>query len=398
MGRTLQTSPYPRLPRVAVIVIFLMLVSFMESVGQAQTMNILYSFSHVDGSQPSAPLLMDSDGNLYGTTQAGGANTYGAVFEVTGPGTEQVLYSFTGGADGGTPYAGLVMDSAGNLYGTTLYGGSTACGDTGCGVVFKVTPAGVETVVYAFKGGSDGFYPRGSLMIDDKGNLYGTTQYGGAAGSYGTVFKISPQGVETVLHRFTGYPNDGAYPFAGVTADSQGNLYGTTEAGGTYGLGTVYQLSTAGEKILYMFTGGADAYPWAGVQRDSYGNLYGTTTGNFGEVYVLTAKGKERVLHTFSGDADGGLPLGSLIHDPQGGWYSTTSQGGAFGYGTIFRVTLSGEESVVYSFQGTPDGAQPYAGLIGDAKGNGYGTTFSGGSSNRGAVFEISPSAFRYRP
>lgn len=364
-------------------------MALLAVTANAQTMNILYSFNHVDGSQPSSPLIMDSQGNLYGTTQAGGVNAEGTVFEVTGD-TEQVLYSFMGGADGGTPYGGLVMDAGGNLYGTALYGGSTACGDTGCGVVFEVSPEGVETVVYAFQGGSDGFYPRGTLAMDSQGNLYGTTQYGGAAGSYGTVFRISPKGVETVLYRFAGPPTDGAYPFAGVTTDNAGNLYGTTEAGGAYGLGTVFRLSSTGEKVLYTFTGGADAYPWAGVQLDPHGNLYGTTTGNYGEVYVIGVSGKERVLHTFSGGNDGGLPLGSLVHAPQG-WYSTTSQGGAFGYGTIFRVTSGGSESVIYSFQGTPDGAQPYAGLIGDGKGNGYGTTFSGGSSNRGAVFEISP-------
>ena len=367
----------------------LLCLGLFAMTANAQIMNILYSFNHVDGSQPSAPLIMDSQGNLYGTTQAGGANTEGTVFEVTGD-TEQVLYSFTGGADGGTPYGGLVMDSGGNLYGTALYGGSTACGDTGCGVVFEVSPDGVESVVYAFQGGSDGFYPRGTLAIDSKGNLYGTTQYGGAAGSYGTVFRISRTGVETVLHRFTGAPKDGAYPFAGVTGDNAGNLYGTTEAGGTLGLGTVFELSSSGERVRYTFTGGADAYPWAGVQIDSHGNLYGTATGNYGEVYVLGTSGKEKVLHTFTGGVDGGFPLGALIHTPQG-WYSTTSQGGTFGYGTIFRVTAGGVENVVYSFQGMPDGAEPYAGLIVDGKGNGYGTTFSGGSTNRGAVFEISP-------
>ncbi len=390
MGHT-RHKPRLCLPHLRFALISLLLVTGMQSWGHAQTMNILYSFSHVDGSQPSAPLLMDKSGNLYGTTQAGGANTAGAVFELMPDGTEEVLYSFTGGPDGGTPYGGLVMDASGNLYGTTLYGGSSTCGDSGCGVVFEVTPAGIETVLYEFVGGSDGFYPRGTLIIDSIGNLYGTTQYGGAPGSFGTVFEISPQGVETVLYRFLGYPNDGAYPFAGVIRDVQGNLYGTTEAGGAFGLGTIYKLSGSTETIVHTFNGGADAYPWAGVQRDSYGNLYGTASGNYGEVYVVSPAGKERILHTFTGGNDGGLPLGALIHDPKGAWYSTTSQGGASGNGTIFRVTVGGNENVVYSFEGMPDGAQPYAGLIGDAKGNGYGTTFSGGANNRGAVFEISP-------
>src|SRR5579862_7839525 len=168
------------------------------------------------------------------------------------------------------------MDSQGNLYGTTLYGGSTACGATGCGVVFKVTPTGTESVLYYFEGGTDGFYTRGTLVRDSQGNLYGT------------VYKISPTVTETILYRFAGPPNDGAAPFAGVVRDAQGNLYGTTESGGLYGVGTVFALTSSGEKILHTFSGNADAFPWGGLIRDAQGNLYGTATGNFGEVFKIS--------------------------------------------------------------------------------------------------------------
>ena len=381
---------------VALFLAFSLFLIALAPGAQGQTLNILYDFhGGLDGSQPTSTLVMDTQGNLYGTAQTAGASGAGTVFEVAPSGAETVLYAFTGGKDGDTPYAGVVFDTQGNLYGTTLYGGSTACGATGCGVVFKVTPAGQESVVYAFAGGSDGFYPRGTLIIDSQGNLYGTTQYGGAPGSFGTVFKISPSGAETVLYRFGGYPSDGAFPFAGVTLDAQGNLYGTTEAGGKYGVGTVFELASAGaETILHTFSGGADAYPWAAVSRDNRGNLYGTATGNFGEVFALSPAGKETIVYTFTGGADGGFPLAGLLRDSHGNFYSTTSQGGTFNDGTIFklaRVNKKVVETVIYNFAGMPDGAQPYAGLIGDSKGNGYGTTLQGGSFNHGTVFQITP-------
>ena len=187
-----------------------------------------------------AGLLQDASGNLYGTTFAGGTNGYGTVFKVTPAGVETVLYSFSGGTDGQYPQAGLIQDASGNLYGTTygidLYGGTNSNG-----TVFKVTPSGVGTVLYSFGTGTDGNYPYAGLIQDASGNLYGTTT-GGGANNKGTVFKVTPAGVETVLHSF-GTGTDGRYPYAGLIQDTSGNLYGTTHGGGTNNIGTVFKIS-----------------------------------------------------------------------------------------------------------------------------------------------------------
>ncbi len=389
MGR--RTNPrYPK-HQLFLLAAFTLIVCTALTV-HAQSVNIWYDFQDgIDGGQPTDSLVMDSQGNLYGTAEVGGANGYGVVFQVTPSGTETTLYAFSGATDGGYPYGGLVMDSQGNLYGTTLYGGSTACGATGCGVVFKVTPTGTESVLYYFEGGTDGFYPRGTLVRDSQGNLYGTTQFGGATGGYGTVYKISPTGTETILYRFAGPPNDGAAPFAGVVRDAQGNLYGTTESGGLYGVGTVFALTSSGEKILHTFSGNADAFPWGGLIRDAQGNLYGTATGNFGEVFKISPSGVETILYTFTGNAGGADPLGNLVLDTKGNLYGTTSAGGTSSNGTIFMINSKGKKSVIYNFPGGNGGSQPYAGLIGDTKGNGYGTTSQGGTFSHGTVFQITP-------
>jgi uncharacterized repeat protein (TIGR03803 family) len=217
-------------------------------------------------------VIRDSAGNIYGTTQTGGTAGAGVVFKVNAAGEETVLYSFTGGSDGGFPYGGVVQDSSGNLYGTTN-GGGTA----GFGVVFKLDTAGNETVLYSFAGGADGGLPYSGVIRDSAGNLYGTAQFGGTAYA-GVVYKLDTAGQESVLYSFTGGA-DGGQPYAGVIRDSAGNLYGTTIGGGAAGAGVVYELDTVGqETVLYSFTGGADGgQPYAGVIRDSAGNLYGTT-------------------------------------------------------------------------------------------------------------------------
>jgi len=216
-------------------------------------------------------LIRDSAGNLYGTTNSGGTAYAGVVFKLNTSGQETVLYSFTGGADGGYPSYPVVRDSAGNLYGTAGSGGAA-----NFGVVYKVNTSGQETVLYNFTGGADGGYPNG-VIRDSAGNLYGTTSSGGAAG-YGVVYKVNTSGQETVLYSFTGGA-DGGYPNAGVVRDSTGNLYSTTYGGGTANKGVVYELNTSGqETVLHSFTGGADgSLPYAGLILDSKGNLYGTT-------------------------------------------------------------------------------------------------------------------------
>jgi uncharacterized repeat protein (TIGR03803 family) len=243
----------------------------------------LYSFCPqkycYDGELPMGGVVLDKQGNIYGTTSGVYDQNGGSVFKVTPSGEETVLYGFGGGPDGGYPYAGLVQDAEGNVYGTTFFGGDSQCNlGAGCGVVFKVDSSGKETVLHAFTGGSDGAFPYDPLFLDSEGNLYGTTSGFGGAGNDSTVFKVTPSGVERVLYRFSIGYMDGAFPSAGVVLDSKGDLYGTTYEGGWFLHGAAFRLSPAGtETVLHSFVGAGGANPWAGVVLDKQGNLYGTT-------------------------------------------------------------------------------------------------------------------------
>jgi uncharacterized repeat protein (TIGR03803 family) len=367
----------------------------------------MYSFGvgQPDALYPKAGLIMDSAGNLYGTTYAGGPTGVGTVFKISATGAESVLYSFAGPlvGDGGNPEGKLIMDSAGNLYGTTSLGGAN-----NFGTVFKVSPTGAETVLYSFAGGlaSDGAYPQKDLVMDSAGNLYGTTSQGGAGGD-GIVFKISAAGTETILHSFAGSPTDGRAPMAGLMIDSAGNLYGTTDAGGVgaYDFGTIFTVSTDGaESILHTFTGIDGGNPRGNLIMDSAGNIYGTTASGgtatlltSGEVYMISPSGTLSVLHHFIGGitpeyTDGGYPHAGLVIDRDGNLYGTTSSGGtgANGEGTVFKVTAAGMETLLHSFAGgTTDGNAPYGGLLLDSAGNLFGTTGVGGANDTGVVFKI---------
>ena len=354
----------------------------LDTAGQE---TILYNFTgQADGGDPLAGVIRDSAGNLYGTTDQGGTTYHGVVYELDAAGQETVLYNFTGAADGSYPNASVVRDSAGNLYGTTHGGGAT----TNLGVVYKLDAAGQETVLYTFPFGADGAQPEAGVIRDSAGHLYGTTLNGGTA-SVGVGYKLDAAGQETVLHSFTG-GTDGEYPYAGVTRDSAGNLYGTTQGGGTGNAGVVYKLDTTGqETVLYSFSGGADGgYPDASVIQDSVGNLYGTTfnggTANMGVVYKLDVGGQETVLYSFTGGADGASPYAGVIRDSAGDLYGTTVEGGTAGWGVVYKLDTSGQETVLYSFTGGADGGDPYAGVIRDPAGNLYGTTLFGtyGSGN----------------
>jgi uncharacterized repeat protein (TIGR03803 family) len=303
---------------------------------------VLHSFSQTggDGAFPwYGTLARDPSGNLYGTTITGGIKGQlccGTVFKVTASGEETVLYRFGGINGDGFPQDGVVRDSSGNLYGTTQNGGPD-----NAGTVFKVDPTGKKTVLYSFTGSTDGGYPMAGVVLDTEGNLYGTT-FGGGSGA-GTVFKVDPTGEETVFYAFTG-SNDGGYPEAGVIRDSRGNMYGTTYSGGTDGLGTVFKVNANGqETVLHNFTGGSDgALPLgASLARDSAGNLYGTTpqggSTDFGVVFKIDTRSNETVLHTFSA-TDGKIPYGTLIIDKAGNLYGTTYQGGAYGGGVVFKI------------------------------------------------------------
>jgi uncharacterized repeat protein (TIGR03803 family) len=362
---------------------------------QAQTYTLLHQFTGVpDGNSPSGSLVGDQAGNYYGTTDSGGDYDNGTVFKLNTSGRYKVLYSFTGGQDGGDPYGGLIRDAAGNFYGTTVKGGAF-----NLGTVIKLNASGKFKVLYSFAGGADGAFPYASLIRDAAGNLYGTTTQGGASG-YGTVFKLDPTGSETLLHSFTG--EDGRDPNAGLIRDAAGNLYGTTTLGGNlgcgggYGCGTVFKLDASGiETVLHSFSGGQDGEEptHAGLIHDAAGNLYGTTayggTSDNGTVFKLNAGGKYKVLYSFTG-ANGANPKAGLIRDAAGNLYGTTLKGGSSDHGTVFKLDASGHQTVLHSFAGA-DGSYPSTGLIRDAAGNLYGTTAFGGASDFGTVFKVAP-------
>jgi len=357
---------------------------------------VLYSFTGGnDGSGPSASLIMDTRGNLYGTTMTGGSANAGVVFKVTPRGRETVLYSFTGGDDGGHPLAGLIMDAKGNLYGT-----ASDHGAANGGVVFKLTRRGRQIVLHDFAG-IDGFFPQADLVMDPNGNLYGATFYGGTAGQ-GAVFKVTSNGREAVRYSFTG-GTDGGSPGAGLVMDADGNLYGTTESSDNRGV--VFKVSPKGtETVLHSFAGGADdgAVPTAGLITDADGNLYGTTSkggpNNAGVVFKLTPGGDRTVLYSFTGGNDGSGPSAPVIMDADHNLYGTTGFGGVGGDGVVFKLSPTGDETVLYSFTGGADGGNPAAGLIMDASGNLYGTTKAGGANNAGVVFKVKNTAQPLHP
>ncbi len=362
---------------------------------QAQTFDVLYNFTgSSDGGNPYAAVLRDTSGNLYSTAANGGSSGKGVVFKVDTRGTETVLYSFTGGSDGGEPVAGLIRDSAGNFYGTTFSGGSS---DNG--VVFKLSKSGSETVLHSFAGGSsDGAHPWGGLIQDDKGNIYGTTS-GGGASNWGTVFKLSKDGTETVLHTFVGGESDGEFPmYTSLVMDKTGNLYGITEQGGPDNLGLVYKLSPSGKfTLLHGFLGGATdgCYPYGTPAMDSKGNLYGTAykCGSSGEgmVWKVTKKGAETVLHNFAGgSSDGAYPYAGVIMDAKGNFYGDTAYGGSSGDGAVYQLNKKGKLILLHSFAGS-DGELPIATLVRDAKGNFYSTAYEGGSYEYGTVWKMTP-------
>jgi uncharacterized repeat protein (TIGR03803 family) len=392
-----------------------------------------------------------------------GNNGCGLVFELSpgagGTWNETVLYTFctvSDCTDGAFPTSSLIFDSVGNLYGTTNEGGAyvTGCGGFGCGTVFELSPstggAWTETVLHSFGTGSDGALPVAGLIFDAAGNLYGTSVDGGTSGTgcygygCGTVFELSPSAggtwTESILYNFCSASGcaDGASPRAGLIFDPAGNLYGTTYQGGAYvtgcsghGCGTVFELSpSAGsawtETVAYSFHGKDGRGPYAGLVFDAVGNLYGTTSGGSGSsrckqatcgtVFELTqvnGKWNEKVLHLFAEGTGGNQPYASLVFDTVGNLYGTTLHGGVdgckahgHGCGTAFRLAprTNGKwvETVLHSFKGGPtDGAYPNASLIFDTTGNLYGTTVDSGYYNTcsttgayqgcGSVFEITP-------
>jgi uncharacterized repeat protein (TIGR03803 family) len=297
------------------------------------------------------------------------------------------LHSFAGGSsDGADPYHILIQASDGDFYGSTLDGGTS-----NGGTIYEIAPNGTETVVYSFAS-----MPWAGLTQGSDGNFYGTTASGGSSG-HGTVYKLTPSGSETVLYSF---PAGSSEPYCGLIQGSDGNFYGTTGANGTSDDGTVFKITPSGtETTLHVFpkTGSDGEIPYAGVIQGSDGNLYGTTyfggSSGFGTVFKVTPGGTETVLYSFAGGSDGEHPYAGVIQGSDGNFYGTTYQGGASGLGTVFKITPSGTETVLHSFAGgSSDGASPEAGLTQGTDGNFYGNTYVGGASSLGTVFEITPS------
>jgi len=371
-----------------------------ERLASPLAYSVVYSFNVApDGNYPEAGLI-DVSGTLYGTTIGGGKFNVGTIFTIAASGGESVFYSFSDRPDAFEPGASLI-DVSGTLYGTTYQGGKN-----GDGTVFSITTGGTEEVLYSFKGGkTDGDGPAAAL-IDVDGTLYGTT-YSGGKYDEGTVFSVTTGGTEKVLHSFGKGSDDGAYPLADLI-NVKGTLYGTTQYGGASFRGTVFSITTGGrEKVLHSFGGGSadGSFPYAGL-IDVKGTLYGVTTdggsfcqpsGGCGTVFSITTGGTEKVLHSFGSGSDGSAPEAALI-DVSGTLYGTTALGGVNGDGTVFSITTGGAEVVMHSFAGSPnDGNYPVASLI-DVSGTLYGTTEEGGANvcgspntGCGTVFSITP-------
>jgi uncharacterized repeat protein (TIGR03803 family) len=382
----------------------------------AQGFKTLVSFNGTKGKNPVDSLVQGLDGKLYGTTSGGGASSAclggcGTVFKITASGTLSTLYSFCtqgGCSDGALPSAGLVLGIDGNLYGTTVNGGFAiaACGGSGCGTIFKISPNGTLTTLYRFcaqPNCTDGLLPYAGLVLGTDGNFYGTTYAGGAHGE-GTVFRITRGGTRTTLHSFNG--TDGAHTYAGLVEATDGNFYGTTFLGGTNGWGTVFKITPGGTlTTLHSFDRADGAEPWAALVQATDGNFYGTTslygTGfgcgqgflrhGCGTVFKITSRGTLTTLLTFD-LVSGAYPHAVLVQATDGNFYATTTKGGASsacsgGCGTIFKITPG--LRTLHSFD-SADGTNPSAGLVQATDGNFYGTTSAGGAENDGTAFSLS--------
>lgn len=403
------STPHLRLRNTAVIAAIALLTALLATASaQAQTFTLLHYFRGAEGTFPNAGLVRDAAGNLYGTAPYGGSyqncdneNGGGTVYGLNSSGTPILVHQFNHQAAGCLPSSGLVLDPEGNLYGTTAYN-----------TVYTVDSTGKATLVYQFLGVPDGSIPSGGLLRDAQGNLFGTTQEGGYPScSYlagcGTIFKLDASGKESVLYSFKG-GEDGAHPQSNLIQDASGNLYGTAYNGGKLaclnGCGSIFKLDPSGNlTVLYAFKGGADgSNPTTGLILDSANSLYGVTAngGNLtcsggrgrgcGTVFKLNASGVKTVLYSFLGGADGSGPAPGLAMDSAGNLYGASGGGDNRYDGTVFKIDANGKKTVLHQFNGI-DGSGPNAGLILDGSGNLYGTTASGGSYGQGTVFRIAP-------
>jgi uncharacterized repeat protein (TIGR03803 family) len=418
------------------LAIALALVIAAPETGFAASFKVLHTFTGpTDGGNPQGALILDKAGNLYGTTTRGGLHDAGTVFELSPGGngnwTETILYTFQGTSDGEAPVAGLVMDSQGNLYGTTEIGGSpNGYCSSGCGVAFELSPGSsgwTYQVLHTFSGVPDGAFPTSDMIMDAAGNLYGVTagggSYSGCAGYYagcGTVFELLKANgwQEQILHTFVYELTDGQNPSGRLLFDGHGNLYGTTWAGGkgTYGWyhGTVFEMKPSNgtwtESVIYSFCSQVNCkdgnQPGAGVIQIN-GQLYGTAAlggpnGYYGTVFELKESNANWVAASYDFDiTDGAEPIAPVLYRG-GALYGVTEQGGIqngactlyqMGNGVVFKLALVNRvitETMLYQFTGGSDGCGPVGGLVADANGNLYGTA-NGNSTSGGTVFEVTP-------
>jgi len=375
--------------------IFVVVAVFALVTGATgQTVTVLYSFSGppTDGYGPEATLIQGTDGSFYGTAIGFPFFITSTVFRVSSSGSLTNLYFFKGTADGGEPGGGLVQGRDGNFYGTTMEGGNTNLHNgIGFGTIFRISPSGVLTTLYCFAGPPDGNRPVGGLVQGADGNLYGTCDEGGStncANGCGTVFRISPGGSYTSLHSFLGYPNDGQTP-VGLEQGNDGNFYGTTSD-------TFYRIGAGGSYTnLYSFDDGYQVPVPNPLVQGADGYFYGTTQQGgygYGMAFRISSSGAYKTLYLFgSVGNDGHFPQNRLVLGSDGNFYGTTVLGGIRGSGTVFRISSSGTYTNLYSFGNyAADGAEPGAGLVQGSDGNFYGTTSLGGTYGSGTVFRIS--------
>jgi len=372
----------------------LLLSILMSTTLPGQTYTVIHAFSGPDGATPKGRLLQAADGNLYGTTNAGGPGAppgYGTIFRIDGSGNLTTIRAFTGLLGATDPVAGLIQGADGHLYGTTEFGEieerprDPYCAQ-GCGAIFGTDTSGALLMLFHFDGSGNG--PLGELVLSPNGDLFGMTQLCNDA-ACGTVFMKEPGEPLQTLHTFSG--SDGSEPFAGLILASDGNFYGTTSAGGANGLGTVFSMDAAGNvTTLHSFAGPEGATPKCDLFQAADGNFYGVTSlggaNGLGTIFSMDAAGNVTTLHDFTG-TDGASPYGTLIQATDGNLYGTTYEGGASSGGTLFQISTSGDFTTLYSFTGGSDGGHPYAGLIEASDGNFYGVASTGGVSGGGVVF-----------
>ena len=365
-----------------------MLVEACWQTAQAQTgqVQVIYSFTNTDGTDPLGGLCAGQDGNFYGTTAGGGTNGgYGTVFMVTTNGLSTSLVSFNN-TNGAFSHAELAQGNDGNFYGTTAGGGTNSYG-----TVFVVTTNGLLTSLVSFAL-TNGAYPDSGLTLGNDGNFYGTAYYGGGS-NFGTAFQVTTNGVLTTLASFNN--TNGANPIAGLTLGNDGNFYGTTAFGGTNSgdYGTIFQVTTNGVLTsLVSFNNTNGANPSAGLTLGSDGNFYGATynggSNSLGTIFRVTTNGVLTTLASFN-NINGANPSAGLTLGSDGNFYGTTVNGGSSNLGTAFQMTTNGVLTSLVSFNNT-NGANPRAGWTPGSDGNFYGTTASGGSSTtNGTVLKL---------